>query len=135
MSVRSLRKKRAIFLMEKVMHNFVPRHISEEQAEKGYNNEGRGELLGYIAVPSQHEESCRYRISTGGDPDKQPHESCSCRIGLWQDNSSQRVVNEMRAIAKRAKPKPSPKAKSKPKEKAKPKTRKKSKTVKVKKRR
>lgn len=81
---------------------FVPRKISAEMAAQGYNNEGRGELLGYIAVPSQHEVTCRYRITTGGDPDKSPHEPCTCRIGLWQETvAAKRVVNEMRKTARR----------------------------------
>ena len=64
---------------------FVERLITADQKAQGYNNEGRGTLLGYIAYPEQHHQNCRYRISTGGNPDKQPHESCSCRLGLWQE--------------------------------------------------
>ena len=94
------------------MSTFIPRHISQDQATLGYNNEGRGELLGYIAVPSQHEQTCRYRISTGGDPDKNPHEACSCRIGLWRDTTvTQKVVNEMRKTMKRSKKKAPAKSK------------------------
>jgi hypothetical protein len=69
------------------MANFIPRVITQESAAQGYNNEGRGKLLGYVARPSEHEETCRYRISTGGDPNKEPHEPCSCRIGLWKDET------------------------------------------------
>jgi hypothetical protein len=91
------------------MSKFVPRKISADDASQGYNNEGRGELLGYVAVPAEHEETCRYRISTGGNPDKNPHESCSCRIGLWRDATpSQRVVDDIRATARHVK-KPSQK--------------------------
>lgn len=67
------------------MEKFVPRTITPDQAARGYNNEGRGQLIGYVAVPAEHEKTCRYRISTGGNPDKAPHESCTCRIGLWQE--------------------------------------------------
>lgn len=108
------------------MENFKPRIITAEQAEKGYNNQGRGELLGYIAVPLQHEETCRYRISTGGDPDKKDRESCTCRIGLWQEKTpTQKVVDQMRKTRKHTKAqKPKVKAtvkrKAKPKAKAKP---------------
>lgn len=91
---------------------FVPRSISGGQAEEGYNNEGRGELIGYLAEPMKHEETCRYRISTGGDANKTPHEACSCRLGLWRDTTvSQRVVNDVRKTAKRTKKTPKPKAK------------------------
>jgi hypothetical protein len=78
------------------MSKFVPRHITADQAAQGYNNEGRGELMGYIAYPDQHEDTCAYRISTGGDWNKQPHEACTCRIGLWRERGAQEVVNEMR---------------------------------------
>ena len=86
------------------MERFVPRIITADQAAQGYNNEGRGKMLGYIAIPSQHEKTCHYRLSTGGDPDKEPHESCTCRIGLWRDQTTtQQVVTEMRKTAKRTK--------------------------------
>lgn len=58
------------------MTKFVPRVISKGMAAEGYNNAGRGKLIGYIAVPEKHEKKCRYRVS--GD-------TCNCRIGLWQD--------------------------------------------------
>ena len=64
---------------------FVPRVISEDMASKGYNNKGRGSLVGYVAVPNQHEESCRYRISCDGDLDNPKRETCTCRIGLWRE--------------------------------------------------
>lgn len=56
---------------------FVPRTITPAMAAEGYNNEGRGELLGYIAVPAKHEESCSYRAAPG-------EAYCNCRIGLWR---------------------------------------------------
>lgn len=58
---------------------FKPREISPEMAAQGYNNEGRGRLLGYIAEPDKHEKTCPYR--------KDKKSSCACRIGLWQDLS------------------------------------------------
>jgi hypothetical protein len=66
------------------MADFIPRFIYSDQAAQGYNNKGQGDMIGYIAAPEQHEETCCYRITTGGDPDKNPHDTCSCRIGLWQ---------------------------------------------------
>lgn len=115
------------------MKEFVPRIITKEMSAQGYNNEGKGELLGYIAVPAEHEAYCAYRITTGGDPDKQPHKSCTCRIGLWREaTSSQVIVNEMRKTSKFGKKKKSKKA-SKPKTKIKTKSRKKVKRKKVKK--
>ena len=91
---------------------FVPRHISRDAAEQGYNNAGRGTLIGYAATPSEHESTCRYRISTGGNPDKNPHESCTCRLGLWQEKTpTQLVLDEARSTAKRTKKK-KPKAAS-----------------------
>lgn len=66
------------------MTKFIPRKISADGAARGYNNEGRGKLIGYIADPKKHEKTCRYLISTGGGPSKFPHETCTCRIGLWQ---------------------------------------------------
>ena len=96
---------------------FVPRHISRDAAEQGYNNEGRGTLLGYAAVPSEHDQTCRYRISTGGNPDKNPHETCTCRLGLWQEKTpTQRVLDEART-AKRTKKKKSKAARAKPRKK------------------
>jgi hypothetical protein len=74
-----------------VTSKFIPRTITPEQAARGYNNEGRGELLGYIAVPADHEMTCRYRITTKGDPDRTPHESCTCRVGLWQEKPARRA--------------------------------------------
>lgn len=104
------------------MSNFVPRRITSDMAADGYNNQGKGTLLGYIANPDEHETTCRYRISTGGDRDKEPHDACTCRIGLWREpRPSQRVVAEMRNTAKRAKKVTKPKAKkpaSKPKKRA-----------------
>lgn len=97
------------------MANFVPREISADMAAKGYNNAGRGKMLGYIAVPDQHEETCRYRISTGGDPNKEPHEMCSCRIGLWQEEV---LVKQKPAKRKKVKKKMAKKAKKKPKKKS-----------------
>lgn len=103
------------------MEYFKPRIITAEMAEEGYNNEGRGELIGYIAVPTQHEETCRYRISTGGDPDKKDRESCTCRIGLWQEKTpTQKVVDQMRKTRKHIKA-PKPKIRATVKRKAKPK--------------
>ena len=64
---------------------FVPRYIDPESAAQGYNNEGRGDLLGYISDRKQHEKTCRYRVTTKGVSDKAPHESCTCRIGLWKE--------------------------------------------------
>ncbi len=92
---------------------FVPRHISRDQAEQGYNNEGRGKLLGYLAVPHEHETTCFYRISTGGDPNTEPHELCTCRLGLWQEEMpSVGSLKEMRKMAFRTKKPAKPKAKS-----------------------
>ena len=89
-------------MTERDLDKFVPRKISADDAARGYNNEGRGELIGYIAVPIDHEKTCRYRISTGGNPDKNPHELCTCRIGLWQEKTpTQLLVNEIRKMAKR----------------------------------
>jgi hypothetical protein len=111
------------------MERFIARVITREQAEQGYNNEGRGELLGYIAVPSQHEETCRYRISTGGNPDKKDRESCTCRIGLWQEKTpAQKVVDQIRKTSparKKTKAKKAVKATPKSKAKVKGKTKKK----------
>jgi len=88
------------------MEKFTPRHISPDNAEQGFNNEGRGQLIGYLAVPSQHEKTCRYRISTDGNPDKEPHEACTCRLGLWREETpTQRVLAEARATVKRRKKK------------------------------
>lgn len=67
------------------MTKFIPRHISKDQAAQGYNNEGRGELIGYIAYPDQHEKTCRYRKSCKGNPDEPKRKTCNCRIGLWQE--------------------------------------------------
>lgn len=92
------------------MGKFIPRVITLEQEKLGYNNEGRGELIGYLAVPDEHEETCRYRITTCGDADKTPHEPCSCRLGLWRETTAaERVVNDMRKTAKRTKKTPKPK--------------------------
>ena len=94
---------------------FVPRHISQDSAAQGYNNEGRGKIIGYLAEPRKHEETCRYRISTGGDPNKNPHEWCSCRLGLWQENiPPQRNTDETRSTAKRTKKKKPKAARAKP---------------------
>ncbi len=66
------------------MTKFIPRHISPEMAAHGYNNEGRGELLGYISDPLQHEETCAHKELD----DKIP---CTCRIGLWKEQKLQPV--------------------------------------------
>lgn len=59
------------------MEKFVPRPISRDAAAQGYNNRGRGELIGYIAQPDAHESGCPYR--------ENPKSAvCACRIGLWQ---------------------------------------------------
>lgn len=114
------------------MEKFIPRVITAEQAAQGYNNEGRGELLGYLAEPRQHDVTCRYRITCDGDRDRPSRESCTCRLGLWQDKTpTQKVVDEMRKTRKftkkAAKPKPKAKAPSKRKAKAKAKPSKKTK--------
>lgn len=97
------------------MKKFIPRHISRDLAEQGYNNQGRGELIGYEAVPSRHEVTCRYRITTGGNWAKSPHETCTCRLGLWRETTlAKRVVDEMRKTAKRPKKTTKPKATKKP---------------------
>lgn len=88
------------------MSKFIPRHITADMVAQGYNNEGRGQLLGYIARPEEHERTCRYRISTRGDPNKSPHETCTCRVGLWQEET---IVAKMRKSRKLAKPKPTKK--------------------------
>jgi hypothetical protein len=86
------------------MGKFIPRVITLEQEKLGYNNEGRGECIGYLAEPDKHEETCRYRITTCGDADKTPHEPCSCRLGLWRETTAaERVVNDMRKSMKRTK--------------------------------
>jgi hypothetical protein len=59
------------------MGKFIPRYIPPESAALGYNNEGKGELIGYISDPFQHEEKCPYRIKR--------NKNCACRIGLWQE--------------------------------------------------
>lgn len=67
---------------------FVPRHIDPSSASLGYNNEGRGKLLGWIGIPDQHEGSCPYR--------KNQQKSCACRIGLWQENVSRKKKKKKR---------------------------------------
>lgn len=64
------------------MNKFVPRKITKDGAARGYNNEGRGKLIGYIADITKHEESCPYRVMA---------RICNCRIGLWQDKPRIRV--------------------------------------------
>lgn len=59
---------------------FVPRVITPAAAAGGYNNKGRGKLLGYISDPMQHEVSCPWRKSNG-----KKGTVCACRIGLWQE--------------------------------------------------
>lgn len=67
---------------------FVARKITAEQAAEGYNNEGRGRLIGYIAEPAKHAKVCRYRVS------KTPHATCNCRIGLWCDAPKKRKARK-----------------------------------------
>lgn len=82
--------------------NFVPRVITASMAAEGYNNEGRGELLGYIAEPDKHEKSCRYRITTKGDPDRANREPCTCRIGLWREKTvQQKITHEIERASKK----------------------------------
>lgn len=57
---------------------FTPRTITPEMAANGYNNAGRGRLIGYISEPSWHEPRCPYRRNTAA--------RCACRIGLWQED-------------------------------------------------
>lgn len=81
------------------MTKFIPRKISADGLARGYNNERQGKLIGYIADPKRHEKTCRYVISTGGNPDKNPHESCTCRIGLWQRPKPRVRVKAGRSIS------------------------------------
>lgn len=56
---------------------YTPRYISPEMAAQGFNNAGRGTLLGYISDPAHHEKSCAH---------KQLDDKicCTCRTGLWR---------------------------------------------------
>ena len=56
---------------------FIPRVISPEQAAQGYNNEGRGKLIGYISAQKYHETTCPHF--------KDEKATCACRVGLWQE--------------------------------------------------
>ena len=56
---------------------FIPRTITKESAALGYNNAGRGNLIGYISDPKQHEISCPHF--------KDASKTCACRVGLWQE--------------------------------------------------
>src|ERR1700723_663049 len=88
------------------MERFIPRVITEDMAAKGYNNAGRGQLIGYLAQPEKHEKECAYRK---GNIKGVVGPSCTCRLGLWQETTAtQVVVNEMRKAAK-GKKKPSAK--------------------------
>ncbi len=64
-----------------VVRRFVPRVISAEMAAQGYNNEGRGELLGYISDPKEHDESCAHK-------ELDDKILCTCRIGLWREQKA-----------------------------------------------
>ena len=69
---------------------FAPRKITADMAARGYNNEGLGKLIGYIAEPAKHEKTCKYRVSSG---------VCNCRIGLWQQTKPRvRVKAISRAV-------------------------------------
>lgn len=73
------------------MGKFVPRQITADMAVQGYNNEGRGEMIGYIAVPAQHEKTCPYRVWG---------ELCACRIGLWQEKPKPKPRVRVKAISR-----------------------------------
>lgn len=97
------------------MVRFIPRHISQDSAAQGYNNEGRGKFLGCIADVAQHEVTCAYRRNptrtpVPGEPNAYTGATCDCRIGLWQETpTAVRVMNEMRKAAPRQKKKPAAK--------------------------
>jgi hypothetical protein len=97
------------------MNRFTPRVITRVQAEQGYNNECRGELIGYLSEPEKHDATCRYRITCDGNRDNPSRKSCTCRLGLWREKTvTQKVVDDIRKTAKRSK-KPKTKTVSKPK--------------------
>lgn len=83
-------------------NKFVPRYISADMKEQGYNNEGRGTFLGCIGDETYHEETCAYRKNPTrtpipGEPNAYTGVTCNCRIGLWQEvTPSTKVVNEIR---------------------------------------
>lgn len=56
---------------------FEGREITPAMAAQGYNNKGRGKLIGYISDPAKHAPSCAHRKSMNA--------YCTCPMGLWQE--------------------------------------------------
>ena len=100
------------------MGRFIPSVITQDQAEQGYNNEGRGELIGYLAEPDKHDDTCHYRVTCRGNRDNSSRETCTCRLGLWREKTPvHKVVDSIHKTAKgvkRLKAKATAKPKAKP---------------------
>lgn len=87
-----------------MMLKFEPRQITEDMAAQGFNNAGRGELIGYVAIPAEHETTCAYRKNptrtpVPGEPNAHTGVQCNCRIGLWREQ-----MEATKLIAKVRKP-------------------------------
>lgn len=72
------------------MRDFSPRTITPDMAALGYNNEGRGELIGYISDGARHEKTCPHYLDQ--------KKTCACRVGLWQEHRASKP-----AVAKKPK--------------------------------